>query len=309
MAEYQKLVDDRQKQASMFHVPLPPKVDRFQLPGFVEFSVGNNPNQNGPMSQYLNDSTAAGSSSRLDGQFPKRLVSSIINDIQSKIVQIPPDLQDQAVKLIADTQAKTIMMSCHYYESLATRLLDQVFNLCDRASRAELERDMAIKEKDKARAHERSMGEHYDIVTVQVEDIFNGRLQAARNLLGKSGPVTSSTEGNPTEVQGSNSHLLRTLSTSKSRKLVSVGKTRTKRKRLMKTPFAMGDVEPPLALHTSLNLLTQRFLPDRTRTQLQHRIRARQSSPRVSSLMVMARTLTTRTCVRRLQLLVSCDRL
>ena len=205
MAEYQKLVDDRQKQTSASRVPLPLKVDRFPLPAFVEGSVGNNPNQHGTMSPYLKNSTAAGSSSRLDAQFSKRLVSSIINDIQSKIVQIPPALQDKAVKHVADTQAKSLLMSSHYYESVATRLLEQVFNLCDRASRAELERDMAIKEKDKAQAHERSMGEHYDIVTVQVEDIFNGRLQAARNLAGESGAVASSTDGNPTEVQGANS--------------------------------------------------------------------------------------------------------
>ena len=59
--------------------------------------------------------------------------------------------------------------SSDYYELMATQLLDLVFDLYDQESLANMERDMAIQERNKAIAHERSMAEHYDQLLLQNE--------------------------------------------------------------------------------------------------------------------------------------------
>jgi len=286
MAEYQKLVNERQKLASTSRVPAAPKVGRFRLPRFDDSFCSNNSSQKVTFAQNLNNPAASGSLPRLHAQYPKKLVSSISNDIQSKLVQIPPALEDRAVKLLADTQVKTLLMSSHYYEFFAARLLEQLFNLCDRASQAESERDIALEERGKARAHERSMGESYDKLTEQVENIFKARLQAARNLASGPEPLTSSTDGNTIEVEDSDSP----PSADSLNKQVKASS-----KRREDTDEEEEIDEDPIRPGRRRATIGNALKSQPAETELQYWIRARRSCLLVRGLMLIARTLTTRT--------------
>jgi len=185
--------------------PVAPKVIRFPLPHFAE-TAGDGDTDHDALSSgsFVNATTASSIPFKnpAGAGHPKQLVSAIINDIKSKTAtNIPQHLRDSAAELLANSETELLRQSSDYYELLATNLLDLVFDLHDRESVAKMEREMAIVERDKAIAHERSMAEHYDQLLFQNEVAYQAYPKSAPNQASEADATSDTKDDVGAEVE------------------------------------------------------------------------------------------------------------